>query len=286
MRQKWTRRALAHGLGALGGGALLALTEPYRPVLTETLVVLPELPPAFDGVRVLHLSDLHVQKAFPLEALAPALKLAESARADLLVLTGDYCWDREPSNARTLAQCAAALESLARSCPLGAFCVFGNHDFPLPPADPERGPWESAGIRPLLDQAVEVRRGNDSLQVVGLRSALVRPVSPMSVLAQAPAEAFKLALWHEPDRAAEVAQAGASLLLCGHTHGGQLVLPGIGPLRLPALGQKFPGGLHRLGNMPLFVTRGLGVLPPRLRFCCPPEVSVLVLRRSPASGGT
>ncbi len=286
MRQKWTRRALARGLGALGGGALVALSEPYRPVLTEAEVILPDLPPAFDGLRVLQLSDLHIQRTFPVEALAPALRLAESARPDLLVLTGDYCWDAEMGNAQTLEACASALQSLARTCPLGAFCVFGNHDFPPPPADPERGPWEDAGIRPLLDQAVEVRRGNESIWLVGLRSSLVRPVSPMSVLSQVPSRAFKLALWHEPDRAAEAAQAGADLLLCGHTHGGQIVVPGVGPLRLPALGQKFPGGLYRIGNMPLFVTRGLGVLPPRLRFCCPPEVSVLVLRRSPASGGT
>jgi predicted MPP superfamily phosphohydrolase len=115
---------------------------------------------------------------------------------------------------------------------------------------------------------------------VGMRSAISRPVSPVSVLAQAPSGACRIALWHEPDRAPEVQRGGASLLLCGHTHGGQLALPGLGPLRLPVLGQRYPGGLYWLGPMPLYVTRGLGVLPPRLRFCCPPEVTLLTLRRA------
>jgi uncharacterized protein len=281
MRQKViARRGLARLLGVAGGGVLAALVEPYRPVITERAVPVPALPLAFEGLRVLHLSDLHLQQAFPAAALQPMLALAQTTRPDMLVLTGDYVWDRERGREKTLAACATLLAPLARSCPLGAYAVFGNHDFPIPPADPEPGSWQQAGIRPLLDEAVAVKRGNESLYIIGLRSAISRPVSPMAVLAQAPAGSCRIVLWHEPDRAEEVRAAGASLLLCGHTHGGQLVIPGFGPLRLPSHGRRYPGGLYHIGQMPLYVTRGLGVLPPRLRFCCPPEISVLTLVRS------
>ncbi len=115
--------------------------------------------------------------------------------------------------------------------------------------------------------------------MVGLRSSIKRPTAPGPVLARLHDEAFRLLLWHEPDRAGESALAGASLQLSGHTHGGQVVVPGVGPLVLPPQGRKYPAGLFRVGGMPLYVTRGIGMLPPRMRICCPPEITLLTLRR-------
>lgn len=275
-----TRRGLAQLLGLTGAGALAGLHEPFCPVVVERTLSLASLPAAFHGLRVLHLSDLHLQQAFPAAALQPALALAQTTQPDLLLLTGDYIYDKESGGPKTLAACAELLAPLARSCSLGAFCVFGNHDFPAPPADPDRAPWRAAGIQPLLDEVVPLQKNGKSLYLVGLRSAISRPVTPMAVLAQAPAESCRIVLWHEPDRAEEVRAAGGSLMLSGHTHGGQVVLPGIGPLHLPAQGKRYSAGLYHLGQMPLYVTRGLGVLPPHVRFCCPPEITLLTLHRS------
>ncbi|MGC4044595.1 MAG: metallophosphoesterase [Armatimonas sp.] len=279
MQKTMTRRGLARFLGLTGGGVLAGLHEPFCPVIVERTITLATLPIAFHGLRVLHLSDLHLQQAFPAGALLPALTMAQTTRPDLLLLTGDYIYDQEPGSAKTMAACAALLEPLARLCPLGAYCVFGNHDFPLPPADPARAPWQEAGIRPLFDEVAALQKNGETLYLIGLRSAISRPVTPMTVMAQAPSGSCRIVLWHEPDRAEEVHAAGGSLMLSGHTHGGQVVLPGVGPLRLPTQGKRYASGLYQLGQMPLYVTRGLGVLPPRIRFCCPPEITVLTLHR-------
>jgi predicted MPP superfamily phosphohydrolase len=249
------------------------------------------LPSALDGLRIAHLTDFHVAgDGFPVSRLRAAITLAVRERPDLVALTGDYIVDSAgtlTSRTADMAACAQALTSLARSARLGAFAVFGNHDFwPAPGDHPPLGPWYAAGVRPLLDEAITlVVPGRDArITLIGLLSSLVRPTAPAPVLARLPArrpDEIRLLLWHEPDRADESAQAGADVQLSGHTHGGQVVVPGVGPLALPPQGQKYPAGLFRVGpaGMPLYVSRGVGMLPPRVRFCCPPEVSLLTLRR-------
>lgn len=116
------------------------------------------------------------------------------------------------------------------------------------------------------------------MYLVGLRSFLQRPVDPAATLARTPVDSVRIVLWHEPDRAIECAAAGASLQLSGHTHGGQVVLPLIGPPVLPSGGRKYPSGLYQVEEMPLYVTRGVGLLNPRIRWNCPPEVTLITLR--------
>jgi hypothetical protein len=241
-------------------------------------VTLPQLPLAFDGLRAVILGDLHVCPSFPAESLTPALALAKAAKPDLLLLVGDYICDREGDYNADMTACVNALEPLARSARRGAFAVFGNHDFPAPPLDPPQELWESAGITPLLDTIASLRSEKAELEIAGLRSAISRPTDPKALLKSSKAPC--ILLWHEPDRASFAADAGASLMLSGHTHGGQLVLPGVGPLRLPDEGKRYPAGLTYVERMPLYTTRGVGVLPPRMRLNCPPEVTVLTLKRA------
>jgi hypothetical protein len=273
-------------LKRVGGGAALAsggtaaygvFVEPFHPVLERVAVSIDDLPPAFDGLRIAQLTDLHIQPGFPVGALAPALEIVKRERPDVIVLTGDYANDRVPGRDRYVAECAGALKDL--HAPLGVWATFGNHDFPDPPADPDPGPWRAAGIRLLNDEAAPLKRGGDELWLVGLRSSISRPVSPGKVLRLASPRAVKIVLWHEPDRARETATEGGALQLSGHTHGGQVVIPGIGPPVLPVGGRLYPSGLFRVQGMPLYVSRGVGLLPPRLRLNCPPEVTLLTLRR-------
>lgn len=278
------RRWLLSGSTLGGGTAALAAYgkyEAHHPVVESVTISLPTLPLAFDGLRAVVLGDLHVCPSFPAANLAPALALAASAKPDLLLLVGDYVCDREGDYSADMAACVRALEPLAKSARLGAFAAFGNHDFPPAPFDPSHELWLDAGMTPLLDAGARVRSEKAALWLVGLRSAISRPSLASVVLgAKALQDAPRIVLWHEPDRAALVAQAGAALMLSGHTHGGQLVLPGVGPLRLPQEGKRYPAGLAYVEGMPLYTTRGVGVLPPRIRLNCPPEVTVLTLRRS------
>lgn len=281
-----TRRALmGRAAWALGGGVgattiYAAAGEPFQPRLTRVDVPLAGLPPGLDGLTIAQLSDLHVQPGFPARHLRPAIELANAQRPDLIALTGDYINDHAGDKLEYMAACVGELTRLqARQ---SAFAVFGNHDFPdwrADPPDPPRALWEAAGITPLFDEAVPLFHGGATLWIAGLRSSLVRPTWPENILRRLPASDPCLLLWHEPDRAPESARAGATLQLSGHTHGGQIRLPGGGPLVLPPQGRRYPAGLFRVGAMALYVTRGVGMLPPLVRLNCPPEVTLLTLRR-------
>jgi len=173
--------------------------------------------------------------------------------------------------------CAAALAPLTAIAPV--YAIFGNHDYPPPPLDPSSLPWQTARIHTLSDEIVPLRRDDDTLYLIGLRSFIQRPVTPADILNRTPSGSVRIVLWHEPDRAEECALAGAALQLSGHTHGGQVVIPLVGPPLLPAGGRKYPSGLFHVSGMPLYVTRGVGLLSPRVRFNCPPEVTEITLRR-------
>jgi predicted MPP superfamily phosphohydrolase len=263
--RQWTRRQWLWRLGGgLAGGAGAAAGygagwEPFRPVVERVEVALPGLPRALDGLRIVHLSDLHVQPAFPPERLRPVVRRVNELAPDLVALTGDYINDHAPGRDDFMAACARELGALRRP-PLGAWASFGNHDFPVPPADPPRDPWERAGITPLIDDASRLSVRGAPLWIVGLRSSLVRPTSPERVLNGL--HGTRLLLWHEPDRAAESARAGAALQFSGHTHGGQVRLPFVGAPVLPPQGRLYPSGLFRVGPMALYVNRGVACSRP------------------------
>jgi len=286
-RRALLRRWLLRGALATGGsGVALAAygkAQVLSPVLERVTITLPDLPLAFDGLTAALLADLHVCPSFPAENLAPALALVQAAKPDLLLLAGDYISAPEGEYLTDMEACARALSPGAHAARLGAYACFGNHDFPPPPADPPRKLWLSTGIIPLLDERVAIRSEKAQLWLIGLRSSLSRPVDTNTALHKTKGEkTARIVLWHEPDNAERAARAGASLMLSGHTHGGQVVVPGVGPLRLPQAGRKYPVGLVTVEGMPLYTTRGVGALPPRVRLNCPPEVTLLTFRRGHA----
>jgi len=278
-RRELLRRQLQRACATLGGGlfAYSAYWEPNRPVLEQVTLPLANWPSAFDNLRVAFLSDLHIQPGFGEDRLAPALALVREARPDLILLGGDYCNDVIPDREEWQARCAEAIKGL--TAPLGVFAVFGNHDFPDPPFNPPRGPWNDAGILPLFDESFPLEREGQRVFLVGLCSVIARPYQGTVVMAKLPTDAPKIVLQHEPAYIPENAAAGGILMLSGHTHGGQIVLPGIGAPLLPRLSNGYRAGVYRREStrMPLYVTRGVGLLPPMLRFSCPPEVTLLTL---------
>ncbi len=279
-RRELLRRVLLRG-GAVGVGGLwgyAGLWEPNRPVLENVSVTLPNLPPAFHGVRIAFVSDLHLQPAFRAERLAPMLTLLASAKPDAVLLGGDYCNGTLGNREYWLEVCANAFSMV--TAPLGVFAVFGNHDYPVPPFDPPRRPWKEAGIVPLHDEAAELLRGGERIFLVGLRSTLMRQSRMYELSRTLPTGTARIVCQHEPTFVKHIAACGGSMMLSGHTHGGQIVLPFIGAPILPPYSNGYRAGLYRReSKMPLYVTRGIGVLPPLLRFRCAPEVTILTLLR-------
>lgn len=260
----------------------MILSEPWFPVLERATIRIPGLPRSFAGLRILHLSDLHHSTIVPRALIERAVAMGLAERPDLVALTGDFVSTErlQPGSGIAYAEpCAEALTAAA-SVPLGAFAVLGNHDYDT---DPERVATSLAtrGIRVLADENVLLERGGEHLRLAGVADLWRAPGRDAAVaraLEGAREDEPVIALAHNPDQFPELAAAGVSLTLSGHTHGGQVRLPGWGPLWVPSrFGARYAQGLVTEGGASLYVTRGVGTLGLPLRFACPAEVTILEL---------
>ena len=153
----------------------------------------------------------------------------------------------------------------------------GNHDLPLG-VDRVRAELERIGVLVLRNESHMVNFNGAQLAIVGIDDTVVGHANPVRAFANIPEQTPALALWHEADFAEEAARLGAFAQLSGHTHGGQVRLPLIGSIWLPPDGRKRDLGLYEVENMPVYISRGLGVYRPPLRLLAPPEVTLITLR--------
>jgi predicted MPP superfamily phosphohydrolase len=266
-----SRRALLStmlkvGIGAgVGAFAYGESSERHRLELTRTDLSMSGLDPALDGLRIAFLTDLHLSALVPAADIERAVRLAMQQRADMVVLGGDYVSFADRSYVEPVAELLQPLDA-----PLGVFAVIGNHDEERSIA----AAFARRGFSLLLDQWTRLRIKGTALDVAGVRfwtrrrevSAALRGSGPTTLL-----------LAHDPRRLHEAAALDVGGVLAGHTHGGQIVLPGLGALAA----RKFPvaAGLVREGSTSMFVSRGIGTVYAPVRIGCPPEVSLVTLRR-------
>lgn len=261
---------VAAALGATGlAGAFYALrVEPGRPRLTHVTLRLPDLPAALDGLRVGQISDMHLGQPYAAENSRWAVEQVGRAAPDLIALTGDFV-SYEPA----IAELPGILTPLR--APLGVYAVPGNHDY-----------WEGLpeivacleplGVRFLINRGEPVGPGG-ALYLAGIDDSWNGRPNLAAALAGRPAGAFTLLLAHAPDSADEAAGQGVQVQLSGHTHGGHLRLPLLGAFVLPRHGWRYAMGHAHVGGLQLYVSRGVGGMP--MRFGCPPEASIITLRR-------
>lgn len=237
-------------------------------------VCLEYLPEAFDGLRVLHLSDLHIDVSA--ESAHAIIAAVRDVDYDLCVMTGDYRFRTTGDIGPTLR----GLERLRASLAGEVYAVLGNHDSVL--MVPE---LEDMGIRMLMNESVVLERGGAELHLAGIDDAHFFGVENFDkALNGVPAEAPTLLLSHTPEIYRQAAHAGVDLLLCGHTHGGQICLPGGYPLFLDArIPRRLGSGLWRYGDMHGYTSRGAGTSIVEVRLNCPAEITVHTLRRDAVS---
>jgi hypothetical protein len=247
------------------------------------------LPPSFDGYRIALLSDFHHGPQQPRARAERAVAFANSQAPHLVVLLGDYgtsegflrSWWRRYYQ-RVHAELGPVLAGLrARD---GVVAVIGNHDH-YGGAD-ETADWlSSLGIRVLRDQRHELRGEDGALHVVGIHDFWEGDVTTESVAALVDGETPTIILSHHPDAVAHCGHPGVALVLSGHTHGGQVVLPWIGAVvtRSQVCTRHHPSGWIPNPHAPLFVSSGVGAQVP-LRLGTRPEVVVLTLRATVADG--
>jgi hypothetical protein len=224
------------------------------------------LPEAFDGLRIALVTDTHYSATVRAEHIERAVRATLDARPDIVVLGGDYVtWgDRH--------YVAGAAELLAPlNAPYGIFAVLGNHDDDrdMPAALMARG------FAVLKDQRTRLTLRGETLDIAGIRYWTRRVDHIAKVLAGASGTTILLA--HDPRRLTEAAGLDVPLVLSGHTHGGQIVLPGLGAIAA----RNFPvvSGYATRENTAIYVSRGVGTVYVPVRLNCPPELAILTLKR-------
>jgi predicted MPP superfamily phosphohydrolase len=255
----------AVGIGALTGAASHGYMYGRRHLaITKTAIAVSGLSPALAGLRVGFLSDLHRSHTVPHELIDAAVRLVLAEQPDLIVLGGDYVtW----GDRRFVEPAAEALAPL--TAPHGVLAVLGNHDDDrdMPAALAARG------FTVLRDQRTQVTIRGEKLDIAGIRFWTRKAVDIAYVLRGASSNLLLLA--HNPRRLLEAAALSVPVVLSGHTHGGQIVLPGVGAIAA----RSFPviAGTARRENTAIFVTRGVGTVYVPVRVNCPPEVAILTL---------
>src|SRR5690349_6318101 len=239
---------------------------------TEQTFEFPDLPRAFDGYRLLHVTDPHCDT---LEGTAKRVaELIERCEADLLVLTGDYKRRVHGSFDQVMPD-LARIVAAARTRD-GAVALLGNHD----PAAMVRS-LEALGVRVLVNETLTLQRADEMLHLTGFDDVHYFYTPAAEAAADTAPSGFRVARVHSPELDFCAARAGYRLYICGHTHGGQICLPGGRPvLTANELGHRFVLGRWRHGGMQGFTSRGAGTSGVPIRFFSRGEITLITLRRA------
>jgi predicted MPP superfamily phosphohydrolase len=227
------------------------------------------LPGAFDGLTLLHISDLHVDLSEG--AMRRLAELLPTMDYDVCVLTGDY-------RGATSGPFEAALEGLAQlraHLRRPVYGVLGDHDsVRMVPR------LEDMGIEMLLNECAVVSRGDQCIYLAGIDDARFYRADDIEKAASAiPPNGFSVLLSHTPEIYRQAAHAGFDLLLSGHTHGGQICLPGSVPITLDSvLPRRMGSGAWQYNDMIGYTSAGVGTSIVAVRINCPPEITLHHLR--------
>ncbi|HEY6490036.1 MAG TPA: metallophosphoesterase [Terracidiphilus sp.] len=283
-----TRRRFltATALGAAGLGLYSGEFERHHLEITYPEVRLPNLPPVFDGFRMAQLSDIHLDMFTEPYFLRDIVARINRLRPDAVFLTGDFVthqWLPHKYPIHAAWACARILDGIECT---RRYAILGNHDVVVS-AQAVTAALTASRIPVLRNSFAPLELGASRLWLAGLDD----PVEGHPDLDQAIPEFLRdradqpvLLMCHAPDYAdtvlAHPAGKSVAFMLSGHTHGGQIRAPFLGPMVLPDLGKKYVEGLFQLQGMQLYVNRGLGTVGVPVRFNCPPELTCITLRRA------
>jgi predicted MPP superfamily phosphohydrolase len=280
------RRFLTAGLAGAAGLALYS-GEIARHVIqiSHPEIRLPNLPEAFDGFHIVQLSDIHLNEFTEPFFLRESVDRINRLRPDAVFLTGDFVTSELLPRKWSIPsawKCASILEGL--QC-RQRYAVLGNHDV-LIGAQPVTEALTASNITVLRNACVALQRDSARLWLSGLDDPVEGHPDPdravPAFIRQRPNEPVLL-MCHAPDFADRLlnhpAGSAVQLMLSGHTHGGQVRLPFVGPMNLPEWGRKYVEGIFRLRGLQLYVNRGIGTVGLPFRLNCPPEITSITLRR-------
>jgi len=276
-RRTFLRLAGGTAIAAGLGGAVAvdaAAVEPNNVIVERKQVRLPNLPNAFDGFRIVLLTDLHLHPFTTTELIRRTVEISNALKPDLVLLGGDFVC----GSAEAVLELAPILERL--DAKYGLFAVLGNYDY-YRGADIVLDGLRRVSIRVLMNEGVRLTVGASSIFLAGIDSVLAGQPDPGAAFSARKNEGVSLALVHEPDYISELSRlVQVDLQLSGHTHGGQVRIPGLGPIVLPELGHTYVEGLYRVGRSQVYTSRGIGMVGVPFRFNCPSELAEITLRQT------
>lgn len=249
--------------------------EPNR-LEVETFNLSPRgLPASFDGLRIVQISDFHLGAWMNRKRLMAVCDEVQRLRPDVIVITGDILHKIQQKTVYDLTDTLGKLHA-----PEGIYAILGNHDHWTDAALVTRT-LEGLGIHVLSNRHVCIERAGERLYLAGVDDIYERRQDLDAALDGIPPGALTLLLAHESDYADIVAADGrVAVQLSGHSHGGQVRLPFFGAIVTPPLGHKYDMGFYEVGDLLLYVNRGVGMAPYPLRLNCPPEITAITLKQT------
>ena len=257
---------LPFALGRLG-----LHNDVYDLEITRHEVFIDDLPSQFDGYRVAFLTDTHVagfiRRAFYDEVVAQVNRF----NPDLILLGGDFVtWKRH------IALMAEELLTTLKSRD-GIFAILGNHDY-WAGGEEVQAAMSAKGVRFIINTSVVIRRDGAELPVLGV-DEVYRGVPDIDAALARVKAGPRIGITHHPDLIDQLDDRRIDLLLCGHTHGGQIRFPFFGAVVVPSKHEsRYASGFHRVGSVLMYVSRGIGAIPP-IRILCRPEIATFILRQ-------
>jgi uncharacterized protein len=284
MSKKYSRRLFLKRIFSSVVGAFLASAigyyyakyiEPKMIRITKHTIQHRLIPKSFNSIKIAQFSDTHLGPFFSTEQLIDVVQKINEAKPDIVLFTGDLL--DEPNKYPFPETIPPILSQI--HAPLGKFCIYGNHDHGGYGTEIYKNIMEQSGFTLLVNNFSILSRDEDNIAIAGLDDAMLgKPDFSHTFSTLSPETVFTILLVHEPDVAPQSAHHGAHIQLSGHSHGGQIQVPFMGPIITPPLGTIYYEGTHTIENLTLYVNRGLGTTRLPFRFLAIPEISVFTLK--------
>ena len=255
--------------GDLSKRAQSALNEANTLTLERIEITLDRLPKKLDGLKCVHLSDIHHSPLTDLKHIERAVKFANRLKPDIVLLTGDYV-SHESDYIAPVAETLAKLRS-----PMGTFACLGNHDH-WTDAGLVTELFRGEGITMLVNEGLRIGSNGASFWLAGVDDHMVGQTDVVAALKGSFPDEVKILLAHNPVIFRQAAKKRVDLTLSGHTHGGQIKLRDNEKRIIRR--RKLSSGLHERDSSQIYITRGIGTVVLPVRYQCPPEISLLTLR--------
>lgn len=276
-RRKFLKRVVYGGVGACAALGVYPFVEARFFKVTRRSIAVAALPGEFAGTTIALVTDIHHGPYFGIGFVRSVVDATNELDADIIALGGDYV-HREP---KYIEPCIAELAKLRAK--LGVYAVLGNHDH-WESAPRTRAALEAAGIREFDSTGISLRAGGARLRLCGVDDLWTGTQNLGDALGDCGEGEAAILLAHNPDYAEQIRDRRVRLVLSGHTHGGQVNIPFVGPPMVPSrYGAKYAEGLVRAPHTQVYVSRGLGTITPPVRFNCRPEI-VLIEVLPPSRG--